>query len=94
MNDVKELMQLLVEQRWLEAPKNRNSGYKLILTDKREKVIYRIKRRLMIKMNSNLEKVKELIGEENYNRLLLHGYFPIEIDFFKMIFYPNTKHKG
>ena len=45
-------------------------------------------------MNSNLEKVKELIGEENYNRLLLHGYFPIEIDFFKMIFYPNTKHKG
>ena len=34
MNDVKELMQLLVEQRWLEAPKNRNSGYKLILTDK------------------------------------------------------------
>lgn len=34
MNDVKELMQLLVDEKWLEAPKTRNSGYKLILSDK------------------------------------------------------------
>jgi hypothetical protein len=34
-------------------------------------------------MMTDLEQVKELIGEENYNLLLLHGYFPIEIDAFK-----------
>ncbi|WP_394237502.1 FtsK/SpoIIIE domain-containing protein [Niallia oryzisoli] len=33
MNDVKDLMQVLVEEGWLEAPKNRNSGYKLIISD-------------------------------------------------------------
>jgi S-DNA-T family DNA segregation ATPase FtsK/SpoIIIE len=32
MNDVKDLMQVLVKEGWLEAPKTRNSGYKLILT--------------------------------------------------------------
>ncbi|KON88006.1 hypothetical protein AF332_15035 [Sporosarcina globispora] len=34
MNDVKELRQLLVVENWLEAPKSRNSGYKLILSTK------------------------------------------------------------
>ena len=34
MNDVKELMQVLVEEDWLEAPKTRNAGYKLILSEK------------------------------------------------------------
>lgn len=34
MNDVKELMQVLVEEGWLEAPKTRNAGYKLILSEK------------------------------------------------------------
>ncbi|KAA9014885.1 FtsK/SpoIIIE domain-containing protein [Niallia endozanthoxylica] len=33
MNDVKDLMQVLVEEGWLEAPKNRNSGYKLVKSD-------------------------------------------------------------
>ncbi|WP_191090820.1 hypothetical protein [Niallia endozanthoxylica] len=33
----------------------------------------------------SLERVKFLIGEENYNLLLLNGYFPIEIDTFKMM---------
>lgn len=32
MNDVKDMMQLLVDEGWLEAPKTRNSGYKLILS--------------------------------------------------------------
>lgn len=32
MNDVKELMQKLVEEKWLEAPKSRNAGYKLLLS--------------------------------------------------------------
>ena len=27
MNHVKDLMHLLVEEGWLEAPKNRNPGY-------------------------------------------------------------------
>ena len=40
MNDVKELMQVLVEEDWLEAPKTRNAGYKLILSEKeRERFI-------------------------------------------------------
>jgi len=34
MNDVKELMQVLVKEGWLEAPKTRNTGYKLTLTEK------------------------------------------------------------
>jgi len=33
--------------------------------------------------NQSLERVKWLIGEENYNLLLLNGYFPVEIDSFK-----------
>lgn len=36
-------------------------------------------------MITNLERVKKLIGEENYNLLLINGYFPIEIDVFKRI---------
>ena len=40
MNDVKELMQVLVVEGWLEAPKTRNSGYQLILTEQeREKYL-------------------------------------------------------
>lgn len=40
MNDVKELMHVLVEEGWLEAPKTRNSGYKLILSkEEREKYL-------------------------------------------------------
>ena len=34
-------------------------------------------------MITDLEKVKLLIGEENYNLLLKNGYFPIFIDSFK-----------
>ena len=34
-------------------------------------------------MITDLEKVKILIGEENYNLLLKNGYFPIFIDSFK-----------
>ncbi|WP_338473385.1 hypothetical protein R4Z10_21295 (plasmid) [Niallia sp. XMNu-256] len=34
-------------------------------------------------MMADLEKVKLLIGEENYNLLLKNGYFPIFIDSFK-----------
>lgn len=40
MNDVKDLMQVLVKEGWLEAPATRNSGYKLILSEKeREKFL-------------------------------------------------------
>lgn len=42
-------------------------------------------------MMADLEKVKLLIGEENYNLLLKNGYFPIEIDTFKSMV--NSKFK-
>ena len=35
---------------------------------------------------SAARKGKKLIGENNYNLLLEHGYFPIQIDYFKMAF--------
>jgi hypothetical protein len=34
-------------------------------------------------MINHQERIKQLIGEENYNLLLRSGYFPIEIDSFK-----------
>lgn len=40
MNNVKELMQTLVNQGWLEAPKTRNEGYKLIISEKERNHIY------------------------------------------------------
>ncbi|WP_394237504.1 hypothetical protein [Niallia oryzisoli] len=33
----------------------------------------------------SLERVKSLIGEENYSLLLKNGFFPIEIDAFKKL---------
>jgi hypothetical protein len=44
-----------------------------------------LKGKRRMKMNNNQERVKQLIGEENYNLLLRSGYFPIEIDSFKKI---------
>ena len=37
-------------------------------------------------MNYNPELVKQLIGEENYQILLKHGYFPVDINKFKKMF--------
>lgn len=31
-------------------------------------------------VETNQEKAKQLIGEENYNRLIENGYMPIEMD--------------
>jgi hypothetical protein len=42
-----------------------------------------INKRRRAVMITDLEKVKLLIGEENYNLLLKNGYFPIFIDSFK-----------
>jgi hypothetical protein len=36
-------------------------------------------------MINHQERIKQLIGEENYNLLLRSGYFPIEINSFKKI---------
>lgn len=37
-------------------------------------------------MNNNAEQVKQLIGEENYQILLKHGYFPVDIIEFRKMF--------
>jgi len=42
-------------------------------------------------MNTNQERVKQLIGEENYKLLLANGYFPIEIDSIKKMVEPKNR---
>lgn len=42
-------------------------------------------------MNTNQEKVIQLIGKENYRLLLANGYYPLEIDFFKKMVSSRTR---